>query len=147
MHSFRALILALAASFAAPAFAQDEAMADITGFWTFETGPYNNACTIRGRMFIHPRDAAGQRACEFTAFETCPHLSAEVRQACQVAQDGDKVVISSRIVSIEDQQPGAYGYAPDNWSLVIRSEKEMTGTLESASRATAVFRRENLPVS
>ncbi|MBB35204.1 MAG: hypothetical protein CME88_07410 [Hirschia sp.] len=154
MNALRTFAFLLAAGLSsATSLAQSTQMdetgtVDISGSWTFETGKYNSACTIRGRMYIYPKGQDGMHACEFTTFEKCPDLSAEVKQSCSASViNGDQVVITSEIISIEDQSPFAYGYAPDNWSLTIRSSDEMTGTLESASRAQVIFERKSIPIS
>ncbi len=125
----------------------DDADTDISGHWTFETGAYNDSCRIYGRMTIFPTDGAGKYRCEFTTFEDCPGLSAEVEQVCDARVDDGQVAIGSKIRRINRQEPMAYGYAPDDWLLTIRSEDEMTGTLESASRAQVIFKRQSIPVS
>ena len=150
MQPLRNLVLSLTAIGllgTGAASAQEFSGPDITGAWTFETGPYNSTCKIHGRIFIHPREDDGIRTCEFVAYEDCPDLSAEVRQSCKLRQSGDQVMITSKIESIERQDPIRYSYAPDDWMLIIQSDQEMTGTLESASRANAVFKRENVPIS
>ena len=147
MKSLLAAAIAFCGS-QAVAHANDLTYADVTGSWVFETGPYNSGtCQMNGRMRIEPAGEDGKRQCTFTTFETCPGLSAEVNQACVAREEGGQLAIVSRIVSIEDQQPMRYGYAPDDWLLTIHSGDEMTGTLESASRATVIFTRQDLPVS
>ena len=139
------LALTLAASLSAAASA-DPIQSDISGSWVFETGHYYDGCRITGRMQIFQTPEGGY-SCDFTTFETCPDLTSEVQQSCTARVQGDQVAIVSQIVSITDQQPLSYGYAPDDWLLTIRSEDRMTGTLESASRAEVVFERRSVPLS
>ena len=142
------LTLVLFALIAAPAAAQETSSTpDISGSWTFETGPYNTACRITGRMFIDQPNENGDRSCEFVTFEDCKSHTAEVRQSCVVEQNELNLMIRSEIVAIEWQEPIAYGYAPDHWRLIIRDADNMTGRLVSASSARVTFTRESIPIS
>lgn len=135
-------------SFSAPSFADDLAAHDISGSWVFETGKYNQgACHITGIMTIAPSDVPRQYTCEFTTFEKCTGLYGEIEQVCTLRVQGDQAAFVSQISNIAEQQPYAYDYAPDDWRLTIQSDDEMTGTLESASRAYVKFMRKSAPTS
>ena len=137
-------------SLASVSFADNtnEAGSNIAGSWVFETGKYNgNRCHLTGRMTIKPTDNANQFTCEFTTFEHCPGQYGEVEQVCSVMVEGNEAAFVSKIERIAKQTPRPYGYAPDDWRLVIQSSNEMTGTLESASRAYVLFRRDSAPTS
>ncbi len=139
----------LSAAFAASAltFAAN-AQSNITGNWTFETGQYNRGqCTITGFMTIWPDEEANRYTCSFTTFEDCGVVSAEVEQSCVARVEGDQAAFVSKIVKFHRQEPGPYGYAPDDWLLTIHSSDEMVGTLESATNANVIFRRQSAPVS
>lgn len=142
-------LVATFAALTAPVAAQETASpsVNIAGAWAFETGPYNAACRIHGAMMIYPGDTRDTYTCKFTTFEDCPTLSAEVEQACDVRVMGDRVEMDAWITNIVRQEPGEYGYAPDSWRLVIRSQDEMAGTLKSASIAEVIFRRRSVPIS
>jgi len=122
--------------------------ANIAGAWVFETGRYNgNRCHLTGRMTIQPTDNSNQFTCEFTTFERCPGQYGEVEQVCSIMVEGNEAAFVSKIERIAKQTPRPYGYAPDDWRLEIQSNNEMTGTLESASRAYVLFRRDSAPTS
>lgn len=121
---------------------------DISGSWVFETGKYNRGtCSLSGRMTIKPTNAENQYTCEFTTFEKCPGQYGEVEQACDLLVDGQQAAFVSEIVRIAKQTPRPYDYAPDDWRLTIKSNDEMLGTLESASRAYVIFKRDSAPIS
>ncbi len=149
--SFLALIGSSAMSFSTPSFADDLAAHDISGSWVFETGKYNQgACHITGIMTIAPSDVPRQYTCEFTTFEKCTGVTGlygEIEQVCTLRVQGNQAAFVSQISNIAEQRPYAYDYAPDDWRLTIQSGDEMTGTLESASRAYVKFMRKAVPTS
>ncbi len=123
-------------------------VANITGSWVFETGRYNQGtCKLTGQMYIRPTSQPNQYSCEFTTFEKCPSVSAEVEQVCSLRVEGDQAAFVSKITRIAEQKPFAYEYQPDDWRLTIKSTDEMIGTLESASRAYVIFKRDTAPTS
>jgi hypothetical protein len=120
----------------------------IAGSWIFETGAYNDGqCRLSGQMQIFATNQTNSYTCAFTTFETCTYLEGEIEQDCKILVEGDEVAFVSRITNIVRQEPQPYGYAPDDWLLKIISSDEMYGTLESASRAEVIFRRDGAPTS
>jgi hypothetical protein len=137
--------LALAATSGA-VFAQPKARAQapvITGAWSFQTQPYDGdrdgrTCSMRGTMTIVQGRTPGALTCTFVATETCPHGAWTAEQTCTATRTGDKVEITSTITRVT---PATVNYAPDNWSLTIRSSDLMVGELRSADIAGVQFRR------
>jgi hypothetical protein len=136
--------LALAAT-AGAGFAQPKAGAPapvVTGAWSFQTAPYDGdrdgrTCSMRGSMTIaQGRD--GALTCAFTAIETCPGGTWTAEQTCTAVRAGAKLEITSTIRRVT---PNTVNYAPDNWSLTVRSSDLMVGELHSADIANVQFRR------
>jgi hypothetical protein len=115
----------------------------ITGAWSFQTAPYDGdrdgrTCSMRGAMTITPGRDASTLNCVFTAIETCPFGEWTAEQTCTAKRTGDKLEIASTIRKVT---PSTVSYAPDNWSLTIRSGDLMVGELRSADIANVQFRR------
>lgn len=139
--------LALALTCTTQAFAQrkDRAPAapNIVGAWSFQTAPYDGdrdgqACSMKGTMTIAPARTAGEFTCTFTAVETCPWGEWTAEQTCTAKRAGGKLEITSAIRRVT---PSTVNYAPDNWSLTVRSSDLMIGELRSADIANVQFRR------
>ncbi|ACT58825.1 hypothetical protein [Hirschia baltica] len=128
--------------------AREHVSTNIAGAWVFETGSYNQGrCNLTGRMTIMATPQPNAYTCEFTTYERCPGQYGEVEQTCSLLIDGDEAAFVSQIENIVKQTPQPYGYAPDDWRLTIKSNDEMVGTLESASRAYVLFKRDSAPIS
>ena len=140
-----AAVLALAATSGA-VFAQPRARAPapvVTGVWSFQTQAYDGdrdgrACSMRGTMTIVQGRQPGALNCTFVATETCPNGSWTAEQSCTATRRGAKLEIASTITRVT---PGTVNYAPDNWSLTIRTSDLMVGELRSADIAGVQFRR------
>jgi hypothetical protein len=131
-----ALLIAAAAGSAA--LAQPRAP-DIAGAWRFETAPYDGgACRMDGEMTITRTPRTGEYECAFVATEVCGQQRWSAQQTCTAKREGDRLVVSSRIVRTT---PENLSYQPDNWALVIRSGELMVGELRSADIAEVQFRR------
>ncbi|MDX2234206.1 MAG: hypothetical protein NW200_06880 [Hyphomonadaceae bacterium] len=139
-----ALALGLAvAAFATGAAAQRRAGdADIVGAWRFETVRYDvtdtGGCQMTGTMTIRRGPAPGAYVCAFTATEDCGWGRWSAEQTCTARRNGDQLEVESVIVRVS---PANTSYAPDNWSLTIRSADLMVGELRSADIANVEFRR------
>lgn len=140
---------ALALLMVAPAGGQTrDTRASITGQWRFDTAPYGvnsdgTACRMSGLMTIK-RNASGAYSCRFTARETCPHGAWAAEQSCTGVRTGDKLELTATIIKLT---PPNVSYAPDNWSLTIKSGSRMVGQLRSADIAEVEFRRAEAVVS
>lgn len=140
-----AAVLALGAT-AGVVSAQPQARAVapvITGAWRFQTRPYDGdrdgrACSMRGTMTIVQGRQSSALTCTFVATETCPHGAWTAEQTCTATRTGDKLEIASTIRRVT---PSTVNYAPDNWSLTIRTSDLMVGELRSADIADVQFRR------
>jgi hypothetical protein len=140
-----AALFALAATSSA-VFAQPRARATtpvITGVWTFQTQAYDSdhdgrPCSMRGTMTIMQGRQPGALSCTFVATETCPNGAWTAEQSCTAARTGARLEITSTITRVT---PGTVNYAPDNWSLTIRTNDLMVGELRSAAIAGVQFRR------
>lgn len=139
--------LALALTCTTQAFAQRKtptpAAPNIAGAWSFQTAPYDSdgdgqPCTMKGTMTIAPARTAGDFSCRFTAIETCPWGEWTAEQTCTAKRTGAKLEITSTITRVT---PATVSYAPDNWSLTIRTGDLMIGELRSADIANVQFRR------
>lgn len=137
--------LAMAFAVSTQALAQRNAAPapNIAGAWSFQTAPYDGdgdgrACTMRGTMTIAPTRSAGDFTCVFTAVETCPWGEWTAEQSCTAKRTGAKLEITSTITKVT---PPTVSYAPDNWSLTIRTGDLMVGELRSADIANVQFRR------
>jgi hypothetical protein len=141
----RALLFALAAAAVATAAAAQPKgePATVLGAWRFETAEYDIAadgrgCRMTGDMTIARGRAANEYACRFVATETCAFGQWSAEQTCVARRRGDRLEIESAIVRLT---PANTSYAPDNWSLTIRSSNLMVGELRSADIANVEFRR------
>ena len=138
--------IAMALTFTTQALAQrkDRAPApNIAGAWSFQTAPYDadgdgRACSMKGTMTIAPTRTTGDFTCVFTAIETCPWGEWTAEQTCTAKRNGAKLEITSTITRVT---PATVNYAPDNWSLTIRTSDLMIGELRSADIADVQFRR------
>lgn len=111
----------------------------ITGVWRFETAPYDGGvCRMTGEMTVARTRTANDFTCTFTATEHCGDRSWSAEQTCTARRSGDRLDITSTIVRLS---PPNLSYAPDNWSLAIRSSDLMVGELRSADIANVQFRR------
>ncbi len=135
-----ALLSALLAC-AGAAIAQPAAP-NVLGAWRFETARYDvdngGGCQMTGSMTITRGPSANVYACRFIATETCPWGEWSAEQTCVATRTGAKLEIESTIVKLT---PATTSYAPDNWSLTIRSSDLMMGELRSADIADVQFRR------
>lgn len=115
------------------------APANIAGAWRFETAPYDGgACRMTGSMTIVQSRTGGDYTCTFIATERCNWGEWSAEQSCTAKRTGEKLEITSTIVRLS---PPGTSYAPDNWSLTIRSPDLMVGELRSADIAGVEFRR------
>lgn len=142
-----AAALAIAMTFTTQAFAQrkdrTQPAPNIAGAWSFQTAPYDGdgdgrACSMKGTMTIAPARTAGDFTCTFTAVETCPWGEWTAEQTCTAKRTGAKLEITSTLRRVT---PATVNYAPDNWSLTVRTTDLMIGELRSADIANVQFRR------
>ena len=115
----------------------------VVGAWRFETARFGVAadgagCRMTGTMTIVRGARPDTFACTFTATETCSRGAWTAEQRCTATRVGEKLEIVSEILRVT---PANSGYAPDNWSLTIRSADLMVGELRSADIAPVQFRR------
>jgi hypothetical protein len=133
----------LAATIATTASAQRRTDApSILGAWRFETARYDvtqsGGCQMKGSMTIVRGRDANTFTCRFIATESCNWGEWSAEQTCTATRQGDKLEITSTVVRLT---PNNISYAPDNWSLTIRSTDLMVGELRSADIANVQFRR------
>ena len=138
----RTMAVALVAA-SAPALAQlQRDAASVLGAWRFDTTRYDGAdghsCKMSGTMTIVRGARANAFACAFVAVEDCIWGKWSAEQRCSATRNGDKLEITSTIMRLT---PTNISYAPDNWSLTIRSSALMVGELRSADVATVQFTR------
>lgn len=142
--TMRAVSLALAVLFAAPAAADDGA--DISGHWTFATGPYHVVCTMTGEVTLSPTSDPDVFEGELVAWEACagrPRF--EAVQSAVAVRDGDGLTITSTLVTVT---PTSDLYWPDNFELRIVNGSLMLGELLSGTIvAKAQFRRADGPIA
>ena len=114
----------------------------VIGAWRFETARYDGGagggCQMSGTMTIARAAAPNTFACTFIATESCGVNRWSAEQRCTATRSGDKLEITSEIVRLS---PANTSYAPDNWSMSIRSSDLMVGELRSADIADVQFRR------
>jgi hypothetical protein len=138
--AFAALILA-----ASPVSAPKDAAA---GAWVFETQTYADGCKLAGEVVLVPsRTERGRYSCTVKARETCDGrgLIAQAEQTCTAVRTGDALRIESKVVSVK---PPGISYAPDDFTLTIRSTSRMDGMMESFNSAPATFLRpKSAPIS
>lgn len=136
---FASALLASAALCGA-ALAQPRSEApSIAGAWGFETAPYQSgSCRMTGAMTIARSRVANEYTCTFIATERCTWGEWSAEQRCTARRTGDRLEIVSTIVKLT---PPGTSYAPDNWSLTVRSSDLMVGELRSADIAGVQFRR------
>jgi hypothetical protein len=137
-----ALGLLIAAAATGASAQRRAAPASILGAWRFETARYDvsreGGCQMTGEMTITTGPDANTYACRFKATESCSWGEWSAEQTCTARRAGDRVEIESAIVRLH---PATISYAPDNWSLTIRSSDLMVGELRSADIANVQFRR------
>ena len=143
LTALAAAIALFATSLTAVAQPQRDAATAVTGAWRFETAPYDigaggKTCQMTGSMTIVRGTRANAFACTFIATESCNWGQWSAEQRCTATRTGDKLEIESQIVRLT---PPNTSYAPDNWSLTIRSSDLMVGQLRSADIANVQFRR------
>jgi hypothetical protein len=128
--SLRALlpIVVAAAAFANVGLAQPKpaAVADpLIGGWRIKTDSFYGGCVMTGAMTIRPTQTANRYSCRFATRQTCPgERDATSEQTCTISRSGDKVTITSTLVSTN-----APGYVPDNWRLTLIDAARMDGDL------------------
>jgi hypothetical protein len=143
-HAAAALAIGLLAAAAATSAEAQRRIdpAAILGVWRFETERYDigqdGGCRMSGTMTIAAGRTANAYVCRFTATETCAWGEWSAEQTCTAERQGDRLDITSTIVRLS---PPNISYAPDNWSLTIRSPDLMVGELRSADIAGVQFRR------
>ncbi|MGD2134023.1 MAG: hypothetical protein PVI23_14610 [Maricaulaceae bacterium] len=156
----RAAAAALAALIAAPqALAQTSlgepgesglgASADITGAWTFETKIFDQICKMTGDLVLEPGENPGEYVGDLTAHQRCglPDIGYEDWRAVQTVQavrDGDRLTITSTIISVT---PQTELYFPDDFDLEIVDGALMPGQLRSITVVPAVFYRGDAPIA
>lgn len=122
--------------------------ADITGAWRFETDVYHDgSCRLWGNISITKSTGDNMFSCKFVAREKCesmPEWDYEAEQTCVALRRGDKLSIGSTVLKVNGDPND---YWPDNFELVIKSSKLMTGELRSATIAPIEFKREGPPIS
>ncbi len=138
-----ATLALLAAATAASAQPRPAPGTSVVGTWRFETArfsvaPDGSGCRMSGSMTIVRGSRANAFACTFVATESCTRGAWSAEQRCTATRTGDKLEIVSEIVRVT---PPNTSYAPDNWSLTIRSSDLMIGELRSADIANVQFRR------
>ncbi|HWA22867.1 MAG TPA: hypothetical protein VG735_10770 [Caulobacterales bacterium] len=138
----RALALVAGLAFAGSALAAAQS-SDITGAWTFQTGHFDNGCSMTGQMKI-ARAANGAHSCTFSTHETCANISGGAKQSCTAERKDGKLSIKSKVLSVE---PTFQHYYPDDFELEIVSGAYMKGQLNSAGQAPVEFFRGDAPVS
>ncbi len=138
-----AAVTLLAVTNIASAQPRREVAPSVIGAWRFETARFGIAsdgagCRMTGTMTIAQGSRPNAFACTFVAVETCNRGTWSAEQRCTATRTGDTLEIVSEIVRVTPANPG---YAPDNWSLTIRSADLMIGELRSADIAPVQFRR------
>lgn len=138
-----AAVALLAVTTAAVAQPQRQPATSVIGAWRFETAKYGidprgKNCQMSGTMTIARGASANTFACSFIATESCSWGQWSAEQRCTATRNGDKLEIASEIVRLS---PPNTSYAPDNWSLTIRTSDLMIGELRSAAVANVQFRR------
>lgn len=130
-----------------PALSDESSIADIdiAGQWNFVANTGTD-CTFTGTAFLTPTDTATEFGCQLTAIQLCSTETWEVRQSCDVVQDGDSVVVISTIDEFVQGIDNG-GYRPDNFKLTIKSADLMTGVLVSWGLHLAEFRRSEGSIS
>jgi hypothetical protein len=121
------------------ALAHAQPTPNILGGWRFETAPYDGGvCKMTGTMTIVRGAGPNAFTCTFVATERCGSNEWSAEQRCTATRTGERLEITSAIVRLT---PPNVTYAPDNWSLTIRSTDLMVGELRSADIANVQFRR------
>lgn len=121
---------------------------DILGVWSFKTSAYRGGqCIMSGKMHLTHAGEADVYDCEITAVEECTSLGRSVvLQSCTARRFGNQVSVRSIIDEMLESKQGLEGlpasYAPDNFSLTIKSSRRMFGSLVSAVSAPVEFTRE-----
>ena len=147
------LSFCLLALFAAPtALAQGDGAVndpeDILGMWTFQTSVYREGqCQMAGQMHVSSAEEPGTYTCEITANEVCTGLGESVvLQSCVARRVGNQVTVRSNIEQMLESKDAFVGlessYAPDNFSLTVKSSRRMFGSLVSAVTAPVEFKRD-----
>lgn len=129
MHKALLVSLALLGALAAPALAQES---DPAGAWEFRTDIREKGCTITGLMTIEPLVPGEElRQCEFISSEVCGEIDMEpvdMQQACAVRQDGEFLIIRSKVVASRTPGRGIAGYLPDHFTVRPSGPGRMSGT-------------------
>ena len=138
-----ALAMAVMATPIAAAQPAAQASTSVLGAWRFDTARYDvgtdgRSCRMSGAMTIVRGAHAGEFDCSFVSTERCTWGAWSAAQTCTATRTGDKLEITSTIVRLT---PANISYAPDNWSLTIRSTDLMVGELRSADIANVQFTR------
>lgn len=119
---------------------------DTSGRWTFHTEIEAKGCTISGDMTIDAtRQADGSRTCRFVSTETCSALDpspAFIEQSCRVVDQGDFLLIRSRVERSLSPDVPAERYLPDHFTVRPTGPGEMRGTWYDRNyRDSVVFKR------
>lgn len=119
---------------------------DTSGRWTFRTAIEAKGCTISGDMTIDAtRQPDGSRACQFVSSETCGALDANpafIEQSCRVVDQGDFLLIRSRVQRSLSPDVPAARYLPDHFTVRPTAPGEMRGIWYDRNyRDSVVFKR------
>lgn len=138
----KAALLACLALLTAPALPALAQASDPAGAWEFRTDIREKGCTITGLMTIESLLPGEEvRQCEFISSESCSGFEMEpvdMQQACVVLQEGEFLVIRSKVVASRTPGRGISGYLPDHFTVRPSGPGRMSGTWHDQNFADLV---------